>query len=372
MLIFFTKLLASDYKETLSKDLSYLGNEPGLLSLNQVELQHNELLFYKDKSYLLFNKQIPFENWSAELEMTIPKFEYPHQSGLYFWYTRDVIKEGATENFHGFVSGIEFVGSAVETMVAIHEVSDSPKVVKDFVSPNLLKEHTKITFKVIHTENNLKVEIYANGFLIYDHLRLLDREYFGNHEENGHVSLSYTTNTSDKEHGIRISQIKIYEREEYAEYDPLKEISLPKEKNSEKDNLEISHAVAKLDHFFKYIKIILGKPTLGTISKMAVSSNKEIKKLSHEVNKIKHLINNQPELTTKEVFLSAGNLERRIRDLQKEMMDLQRGVRSMIDEESKLAVNLYYVLLASVFGVVGMALRTFIGVKKVANSKLVD
>ncbi|RVD91944.1 Concanavalin A-like lectin glucanase [Tubulinosema ratisbonensis] len=370
MFIHLTILLASDYKETLLESLTYSGKEKQLLNLTNVEYQHDNLLFYKDKSHLTFNRTVPTASWSVEIDLNVPKFEYPHQSALYFWYTKDQIKEN-NENFHGFVGGIEFIGSATELMFAIHEKKDNTKVIKDFLEPTLLKEKNKITMKIIHTPQNLKLEMYSNTFLIYDHLKLLDKDYFGNHEENGYVSMSYTTNTSEKEQGISVSQIRFYERTEFDNYDPLKEINLPKEENLEKDKLEISNAVAKLDHFFKYIQIVMGKPTLGTISKMASLSNKEIKKLVHELSKLKTSVEAQKEFSADEIQKSATNLESRVRDLQKEMMDMQKSIRAMIEAESKLAVNLYYVLLASVFGVVGMALRTFVisqkGKNKLAN-----
>ncbi|KCZ81732.1 hypothetical protein H312_00911 [Anncaliia algerae PRA339] len=377
MFLFLIQILGSEVEETLIHNVGYNGRDINSLVLDGVEIQHNELLFHnKDnkKSHLRIKNTIPEQNWSAEIDMSVPKLDYPSQSGLYFWYTKKEI-EGETinkEDFHGFVAGIEFVGNTTEVIVAIHENKEHPKVVKDFLDPNLLKDQNKITFKVIHTLNNIKIEIYSNGFLIYDHLRLLDNEYFGEHDENGHVSIIYASSQTQRSDGIKISGIRINKRVENDNYDILKEVNLPKESNTEKDKLEVGMAVAKLDHFFRYVQLIFGKPSGATLAKMIVNSKQDVKKFSEEIKNLKNVISNQKQLSSKDLYLTANKLESRIRDLQKEMMELQRSVRLIVEEDNKLAINLYYVLLAAVFGVIGMAVKTFAIKQKEGFSKLVD
>lgn len=305
-----------------------------------------------EKPHITFEHKNPEKNWSLEFVTSVPRLRYPQSAAIYAWYTTDVFSGNMPgEAFQGFVAGIEFVGDSVEVMLSIHE-NGKDKTVRDYLDASALDKFRDIRVKVIHTSKNMKVEIYHNSDLVYDHLRLLDQKYFGTHSEGGYISMSAAYAQVGEASAFRVSKIKLYRREEDDSYDPHAEAAGMSTHDTDRD--EVGHVLGSLEHFMKYIDIMFGQPRGATVAKAIVSTRKDIRNMDAIITKLDMALRAQEKLKTKELHDAVGKLEEKIRALQREMANINFYSRQMKSKAGRGNKHLYLFLALVFVGFLGV------------------
>ena len=305
-----------------------------------------------EQPHITFKKKNLEKSWSFEFVTTVPRLRYPQAAAIYAWYTTDMFSGNMAkkESFHGFVAGLEFIGDSVEVMLSIHENGED-KTVRDYFDFSILNGFRDVRVKVIHTSKNMKVEIYHNTDLVYDHLRLLDQKYFGTHSEGGYLSMTATYAQVGKEDAFKVSEIKFYRREEDDDYDIHKMAASLNTHDADRD--EIGHVLASLEHFMKYIDILFGHPRGATVAKAIVSVRKDMKNMDAMVAKLDMMLKAQEKLRTKELHNAVTKLEEKIRILQREMANINFYSRQMKNKAGRGNKSLYLFLALVFVGLLG-------------------
>lgn len=316
-----------------------------------------------EKAHITFNHKNPERNWSFEFVTSVLRLRYPQSAAIYAWYTTDVFSGNIPrrETFQGFVAGIEFVGDSVEVMLSIHE-NGKDKTVRDYLDSSVFNEFRDIRVKVIHTSKNMKVEIYHNSDLIYDHLRLLDQKYFGTHSEGGYLSMTATYAQVGEEDAFKVSRIKLYKREEDDSYNPYEETASTSTHNTDRE--EVGHVLGSLEHFMRYIDILFGQPRGATVAKAIVNTRKDIKKMDAIIKKLDIALRAQEKLKTKELHDAVAKLENKIRTLQREMANINFYSRQMKNKAGSGNKHLYIFLALVFVGFLGIYFGDAIKLRK--------
>lgn len=315
-----------------------------------------------DKPHITFNHKNPERNWSFEFVASVPRLRYPQSASIYAWYTTDMfLGNMPRETFQGFVAGIEFVGDSVEVMLSIHE-NGQDKTVRDYLDSSVLNKFRDIRVKVIHTSKNMKVEIYHNTDLIYDHLRLLDQKYFGTHSEGGYLSITAAYAQVGEESAFKVSKIKLYKREEDNSYDPHEESTSISTHDTDRD--EVGHVLASLEHFMKYIDILFGEPRGATVAKAIVSTRKDIKKMDAIITKLDMALRAQEKQKTKELHDAVAKVEEKTRALQREMANINFYSKQMMSKAERGNKHIYLFLALVFVGFTGLYFSDTIKFKK--------
>lgn len=224
------------------------------------------------------HKNSSHDEWSFEMVVEEPSLSYPEFAGLYFWYTDQPIEhgpyKGARGQYQGIMAGIERLGTSLDIVVATnhgehdfsHFIPEQTEL-KDSPDPSIFRNQSELTFKVISTAKNFKIEIYgANGALLYDKVRyksiteLADRlagKFFGISTEYHEIKAG---------HSLRLKSVRFNAREESPEYRPevshsvLPEMTPRAMSEIETSSTEIQHTISVVEHMIKYLRIVLGEP----------------------------------------------------------------------------------------------------------------
>lgn len=219
---------------------------------------------------------------------------YPEFAGIFLWYTDKELTPGNFKGgqgvFNGIVSGMEFLGKNGDFVVGVnHGEIDFSKyrhtaLFLDSPDPEFLKGHKRVTLKVIGTEKNFKIELYAEGKLIYDRMRyaailLGDKgsgKCFG-------ITTEYSKVGEGK--GFILHSVKVNSREEKPGYNPAEvQTSVPLTaprlpRDVPHSDEEIQYTIAGIEHLSKYLRVVLGDP--------------EPKPIGHNVGYLKRTLNFQ-------------------------------------------------------------------------------
>lgn len=346
------------FTEKAVADMTFPGNLNNV-KLTGVSNEDGHLGFWNSSgspSQLTFDKTNPENEWSFEFEINVPHLRYPQTSSIHAWYT-DKLVDGVIpkDDFHGFVAGLEFVGRSVEVFVAVRENSNE-KVVRDYFEFGLIEDLEKIRIKVIHTSKNMKVEIYNDKDIIYDHLRLLDQKYFGVHTAGGHLTLIAHYVQVDKSDAFKVSLMSLNKRQETDKYDPHR-VEVLFVEGHDADKQELRSVVADFEHFMKYIEMVFGDPQGSTMTRSVVGAKTDMSKLGKVLAQLDTLIRSRQNLNTQELHNTLERLEVEIRNLQKEMMGMQVYSLKAQAYASKSNKSVYIVVALLLAGFFGWGMR---------------
>jgi len=223
-------------------------------------------------------KNIAHDEWSFEITVQEPELAYPEFAGIYLWYTDEQIKhgpyKGAEGKFSGTMAGLEFLGKSWDIVVATnhgvhdyHGLRSEDTEIKDSPDPGIMKGQKEITFKVIATSKNFKIEIYGhNGNLLYDKVRYTEMSEIGARLSGKFFGISTEYHSVGGAKSIVLKGVKFSSREESEEYDPKRSnVEVPEYKprvshEVEHPNEEIQHTIAVIEHLTKYLRVVLGEP----------------------------------------------------------------------------------------------------------------
>lgn len=318
--------------ETLFKDFDLRTNtvQTGILATPD-HLQLYDMIL---KSELKFETKNPYENWSLELDISIPKLKYPERSTMRLWYSPDE----ENDSFKGFVATINFIGKEIELSIHIHENKDEEeKFVVDYIDRSLLDDYEKITIKIIHTEKNIKLELLHEKTLIYDHLRLLDKKYFGKHNLGGKFKITADYNHKKNNQKINLYDARLYERKESDNYN-VNYDEVPTN-NEEEEKYEVSGTVASLEQFIKYWDVIFGVPKGITIAKLAKAGRNDYIKLGNEIEKVRKGLQQTKKIDDMVLYEKIANLESFIKNVERKMGDFDTLMKILQKNTSSFSIS---------------------------------
>ncbi|KAI5186952.1 hypothetical protein NEHOM01_1818 [Nematocida homosporus] len=264
-----------------------------------------------------YNKNNDQDEWSLEMVIKEPELTHPEFAGVYLWYTEDPLTvgpyKGGWGKFNGVLAGIEFIGRSVDIVVSVnhgnadyaHSRSEDTEL-KDSPDPNVFRGHKELTFKVISTTKNFKIEIYGeDGKLIYDRIRYAAMTEIGTRLSGKYFGISTDYHSAKPSSSIILKKVHMNSREEGETYDPSKvhtEIPeiiprVPHEVNHPEE--EIQHAIAGIEHLAKYLRVVLGEPLSKPITENILYLKKSINFQSAHILEIRDALKALAEISKK-------------------------------------------------------------------------
>lgn len=293
-----------------------------------------------EKTRISFSEQNPYDNWSFEFELNVPTLNYKEEAGIYLWYTPHTQKEyldGA--KFVGLVTSIQFYHENAKITISIHE-NEERKIVRDYLPIEIFKDIDKIIFKTIHTSKNMKVELYNDNNLLYDHIRLLDSQYFGKHTKGGYFGITAGYEDINEKDVFHIYSAKLNKRTETDDYNVFEE----KTKIGDTEVVEkreMAATIADINKFARYFNIVVGKKQEKTILENIIearSKNYEIKPLLEELSEI---LNTSKPFKIPGILSKMNLLEEEIIKINKTINDL---VFSVIAQKNTLKYDFFHIV----------------------------
>ncbi|KAI5189593.1 hypothetical protein NECID01_0616 [Nematocida sp. AWRm77] len=254
------------------------------------------------------NKNASHDEWSFEMDISIPNLTYPEFAGVYFWYTDDPIEQGeykgANGRFRGLMTGIELLGQSLDIVVAANHgqhdyagLGGDKTEMKDSPHPEIFKNQKNLVLKVISTSKNFKIEVYGeNNTLLYDKFRYVSQEDLPNRVSGKFFGISTEYHEVGGSKSITLNNAKFNAREEDSTYKA--DIShthmpdvIPRALHEiEPSSSEIQHTIATIEHMIKYIRIVLGEPQAKPMAETMVYMKKMINFQSAHVAELKELL----------------------------------------------------------------------------------
>ncbi|KAF7682925.1 hypothetical protein TCON_1860 [Astathelohania contejeani] len=350
MLLLYLLSAFGKYKESPIEDLGFKANaDASLINIKRALVKDNNIILRAGAdggSIIQFHKPNPSDNWSFEFTINDIDLAFPENAGVYLWYTDHEIEEGnyngAHGKFVGMMAGIEFLGRSVELVLGANtgeydfeEVGDVT-VLRDSPNPERFRDIKEFRVKIISTENNFKMEIYNQDKLVYDNLRFIDATNLGDRSKGKFFSITTQYTKVPQEKKFIIKNIQVYEREETEDYDPH-EIVSPTPSDEPRmandiyhPNKEIRHLIANLEHYMKYIRLLLGKPAGSTIIQGTLDIKDNMIKQTNEIHEILSAIqfikSNVQRDSIKEFSSRISEMDKRVQILHKSIMDLSQSL----------------------------------------------
>lgn len=291
MFIYISILLAT-FTETVVNEFSFpLLGIPTTISKNLQE--HDSTYILRDKegagALLTFKDKNKSDEWSASFKFNVPSLKFSERAFITFWYTGQSLEAGEFYGqhgtFEGIMFGLELSHNSSEIILCLNDGRDYQNY-----EELAMREYLKIgnlygvvTFKLVYTKKNMKLEIYSNDTLVYDSLRFYDTSvlHFVGSDKLFSVTTKYH-NVSFGSHFI-LRDFKLYNRAEHEDYDPRAIESKTKHMVDE----EIEHSISNLEFFLGYLKYVIGKPTGTTITGALIQLNEEIVKEKAKIDELK-------------------------------------------------------------------------------------
>jgi hypothetical protein len=363
--------------ETPVDGLNYI---PGIyndhIGLQNVLVKTDKLILRStidDSSMIRWEIPNTADNWSFSFDFNELNLESRESAGLYLFYTQDKQTlgnfKGGTSKYHGFMTGIEMSGKAVELTYAKNSGLDyrniSEYVTKvDSLNPSRFVDVTSLKMKVICTKQNFKVEVYDGDRLLYDNFRFFDQEELNNHKKGYFLSLfaEYRHVSSGK--AFELKNAILSQREEKAEYSVSK-IRMDKivpQLKSKNDilhpNTEVSELIFKIGALSNYTKSVLGDLPETSITKSEKELVKEIDTLTVKLDKLASLTSNKKQ--TKNFISNLNNLDLKLKGLEKKLVEIDFLVEQINEKQNKrFSIFETVAISASCFIVLVLSIKEF-------------
>lgn len=312
-------------------------------------------------SLITFAQPNPADEWSFEFTINKINLKFPEKAGIYLWYTdnhlEDGLFNGSMGNFTGMMAGLEFLGHNVSIVLTsndgsydFEELEDyDVSVMRDSINPERFRNVDEITFKLIATKKNFKIELYSGSKLLYDSLRYITYEDLGDLGKNKHFSITTTYEKVPLHKHFILKSAKSYSRKEDDTYDPYK-INAPEPNDEPRffthvdhPNKEVQHMISSLEHLTKYLKSFIGKPSGIQIFKGLHDVHYEIERLGIRLEEIIKEINDKnskPSDNVKTMEDKFIGLERKMRYLQDSLAEIETFMKNFDNKHSTRSIFL--------------------------------
>lgn len=359
--------------ETLIPDFQYKPHK----HFNNIELYNT--LVRKDKlflrsnitssSLLRFENKNTTDNWAMSITIEVPQLETREVAGLYLYYTTEKTEigphNGGMSKFDGYVWGYEQKGQANDLLFIQNDGNEDLTDMKDIltkrdsINPKRLRGLKELTFKIIATSLNMKVELYNNGTLIYDYFRM--NNSLGTHKQGKYFGIiaDYRNTASSK--AFILKDISFYQRTEVSPYSMYKSFT-PKIDTYIRAFHEIQHGDNNVKELIHKIELVefLTKKSLGELPNSAIvlAKNEIIRDLKHLNDKVDKLKNIKFESTNINVDKKVNDLDIKINQLKRTINELEHFINNIKESHHENHQYIQYVVLfVGIVGVVTFAIR---------------
>lgn len=239
-------------------------------------------------SLITFKDENESQEWAASFQFQVPTLKFSEKAYITFWYTNNGFIDGDyyghDGTFEGIMFGLELTHNMAEIILSLNDGRDyvnyEDLAMREFFKLENLKGN--ITFKLVYTKKNMKLEVYNNNKLVYDALRFYDTTVL--HFIGGHKVFSVTSryNNVGIDKHFTLLDFKVYDRIESENYDAR---SMEVTGLHHSDH-ELEHTIANLEFFLGYLKYVIGTPTGSTIIKGLILLNEEISKEKEKIEQL--------------------------------------------------------------------------------------
>ncbi|KCZ76576.1 hypothetical protein H311_02422 [Anncaliia algerae PRA109] len=268
----------------------------------------------QDNSYLFFNKLMK-EDFSFEMEISVPKIKDDAFIGLYIIFTPNSFLDSSNlDNFHGILTGMQFLKNSTEIVLSVNTGNNS--AIKDFVKI----QNNVIQMRASFSGNLVRMELFDKGMLIYsnslDNIDIKTR----------HVSLINTTN-KEKYDYIRISNILF--------------------NTSEISDTKVIHLEnVKLKYFINYNNLVIGINDRN-VAKSIFNIKNSLKLIRKNIDKIKNNKNILKVPNHDSLKDTVQNIERNLDVLRYWINDYKNDLLS----ECNSIISIYLLIVISIIAI---------------------
>lgn len=255
-------------------------------------------------SLLNIKEEITTDNWAFEFKVKNLVMNDVEKAGMYLWYTDKEVTSGSYKGgnpiFNGFVTGIEFTKDRADIVFSFNYGLDfKNKELQtmrfDHINPLLIDHLEHLIIKIIHTENNFKVEIYdQKKNLLSDTFRIHEPMIMNKGPTRKHFAVTTKYENCPNDVAFDLLNMNMNSRNENENYDfthvSIDHNQYPRNKS---DN-ETRIAIADLSHFMNYLLVVLGSKSKNNIIEMTMEAKKKLRNLQTSIDSMTtELINGQ-------------------------------------------------------------------------------
>ena len=294
---------------------------------------------HKKGSLIKFKEPVKTQNFSMILDLEHLKLKDSDISGVYAWFTTEPISKGELKNgpslFKGFMGGIEFSHNKARFVFSYNHGSDYKETqhfttIYDKIDESRLHDLTDLRLKIIHTDKNIKFELYDEDRIISDTFKINDPELIELEGDKAYVGITSYYENSKSTNLIELKTIEFYDRKESDQYDNM---DLHVEYNTHtatESNEAVVEAAANVAHFVSYLTAVFGIAGELPIHQMIVDFKDKNKKLQEQADEI---INgsNMPirEEENTEISETMKYIDNQMKDVYDTLKKMKKQVDSM-------------------------------------------
>ncbi|KAI4291335.1 hypothetical protein PAPHI01_0609 [Pancytospora philotis] len=329
----------------------FVGTKDSSIEIQNV-VEKNERLYMRSglETHALMRWENPCatDNWAFSFAFNKPHLASDEIAGIYLRYTAEPqlignFKGGASV-YDGLMLGFEMHGAVPSVAYAMNKGKDydaaaAKKVVSyDEITPARLRDVEDLTFKIISTSKNLKVEVYGGDELIYDNFRVYTTGELGVNKAGGYFSIvaNYAGVSSAKAFELRSAEL--FERAEGTDYATAKSHTKalskrlrPIEDINHHDvdtTMLIHHGEAAIHS----VKTLLGDLPDTKLIVMHGEVSQQLHALDAQLNRLEEALGKRAKSGLSSARLNAFDL--RIKRIQRSVSDFQFFVREKLQERA--------------------------------------
>ncbi|KAI5179492.1 hypothetical protein PAEPH01_2664, partial [Pancytospora epiphaga] len=265
-------------KETEIDNFNYIsGTHNEDISIQNMGLREGVLVMRtgaEKNAMMRWESPNPTDNWSFTFAINEIHLDADEHAAIYLRYTKEKpligFYKGGEGVFEGMVIGAEFNGKTMDVVYAVNNGLDlsnnnSFETRRDKIDPARLRGVDELTFKIICTEKNLKVEIFDGSRLVYDRFKMYNVEKTKLNKSGMHFGLIADYPNASSRKAFVLKKAQLYSRTETKDYTATKTYVpniettvLPKEKIEHYDS-DIRELIHRQGFMISLVKNALGE-----------------------------------------------------------------------------------------------------------------
>ncbi|ORD99224.1 hypothetical protein A0H76_1201 [Hepatospora eriocheir] len=334
---------------------------------DSVQYKDDKIMLISDNnegSLVNFNEKININNFAISIDIDNIIHHDHRKSGIYLWVTESKLTrgtlKGASNKFNGIMAGIEFAYNRINTVFTYNFGIDYTNREKhvihdDNLNMKKLNDVKKITFKMIHTEKNLKLEVYGDDKLVSDTFKIFDPNYLKMDFNAYNLGITTVYEHPSESLTIKASNLLISERNESDQYHPVDLHTPLNDFIKTKSDDEIRLALANASHFINYLAAAFGVSDKSTIQSLVVKSIDSAKIAKDKVEEFVSSVAKNRKLSIKNNDNGINDklkaLEFDLNNINMRMMLLKKKIATITPSETD---NTLLIIMASVIGVMSL------------------
>ncbi|OQS54626.1 hypothetical protein EHP00_127 [Ecytonucleospora hepatopenaei] len=262
-------------------------------------IRDNDLLFLSNHNHdkgsiIKFKEQMEVSNFSVVIDLDHLVLKDSDVSGVYVWFTEKPISQGPLKNgpaiYKGFMGGLEFAHMKARFVFSYNTGSDDKDsehytVIYDKIDESKLENVADLKLKIIHTENNIKFELYEGETLLSDTFKINDPDLIKMNNK-AYIGITSFYENQKAANLLELKNIEIYNREELDGYNNM-DLHVEYNAHDHSENQKtVIDATADIAHFISYLTSAMGTVGETPMQKMVMSFKDEMKDLMKKTDEI--------------------------------------------------------------------------------------